>query len=142
MEAARHLPDQVNLGMLANHVENAAAKSPANWANKALPTEPAATVADTVLRNAGKDEASGTLKAARAVNNKSADPFMHENTSPIGTAWSSVMDFGKGRVAKKLTDPKSIGKFGRMGIVQAMINDILRGGIASSSNARGDDGLI
>jgi hypothetical protein len=136
VEAARHLPDEVNLGMLANHIQTSGAKDPMNWANRALPNDASASVADEVLRVAGKEDLSPKLTAARAVNMRSAEPFSPDTSGPGGFLWHAIRDYGKKGVAKKLTDPKSINKFGRMGTVQALINDILSGGVATSSDER------
>lgn len=141
IEAAKHLPDDVNLGILANHIQTAAAKTPENWANKALPNDASASVADEILRRAGMEDVTPKLTAARAVNLKSPDPFIHDTTGPGGSLWQAIRDYGKSGVAKKLTEKKSIQKFGRMGTVQSMINDILSGGVATSSNQRADEPL-
>lgn len=136
IEAINLLGDEVPAGMLARYIDAATNKNPLGFGRTALPTELSGEVADAALSAAGKDSVIPTLKAAKAVDYNAPPPFTHENTGPWGAAYSTITDFGKGRVAKKLTDSDNISKLGQMGPLQAAFTNLTRGGIQTAAQER------
>jgi hypothetical protein len=119
--AARNMPPQVPLGVLANSIDTATSKSPMGWGKTALPTDVAKELADETLRRAGKEDVSPVLAAARAVNPKLPMASGHENTGWGGALFSAVRDLGSGGTADKLVDPRWIERIGKMGPVQKSV---------------------
>lgn len=138
LEAMDLLGPDIPLGLLANKLDTATTKQPIGFGKTALPNAVSGDLADAALSKAGKDSVIPILKAAKAVKPASAKPFLHENTGPTGAFWSGLTDLGKDSVARKLTDPKTIEKLGKMGPVQAAVQLLLRSGIAASGQGRAD----
>lgn len=136
LQAVQMLGDELPAGLLARHIDAATNKNPLGWGRTALPTELSQDVADAALSQAGRDSVIPTIKAAKAVDYSSPDPFAHESTGPTGTIWSTLRDVGKGSVAKKLTDPSNIQKLGKMGPVQAAVTSMTRGGVLTTAQER------
>jgi hypothetical protein len=136
IDAMSHLPSDLPSGILARQLDAAVNKSPGNFANTALPSAYAEDAADAALSMAGKDSVIPKIKAAKAVNNRSPEPFVHENTGPQGTLWSAVRDLGQGKVAEKLLDSSYISKLNQMGPVQSAVTNAGRGAVMTAGDER------
>ena len=134
-EAVRHLPGFANQGILANSIESAASRSPNGSIREALPNEHSVGVArDVTAGIPGGADVDQVVDLLRAVDDRMGMPHQADDRSgPVGQLWSAFRDYGKEGVAKLLQDPKWIAKMGKMGGVQAALQNLLTSGERASN---------
>lgn len=121
-EAADHLPEFAQRGILANTIESTASKSPNGSIKKALPNEHAAGVASDIV---GDNEIDAVIKMLNAVDERNIPVHQADDRSgPIGQIYSAFRDFGRDGVMKLMQDPEWIKRMGGMGPVQKAIQDL------------------
>jgi hypothetical protein len=126
----------VPVGILANVVDTATSKSPMGWGKTALPTDTAKQLADEALQQAGKEDISPVLAAARAVNPKLTNATSNDHTGMWGEIYSSIRDIGADGVADKMIDPRWIERIGKMGPVQKAATRTASSGVQASAQNR------